>query len=136
MVYFCRVNFIQFYWRMKKRVLVVEDEIAMRKALEIKLQGSGFLVETAHDAEEFFQKKEKNQYDLFLLDLMLPKVSGFEILERLKTGKNSVPVIITSNLSQEEDKKRAKDLGAVDYIVKSDVSLADMIVKLKAFFGE
>ncbi|HRZ34048.1 MAG TPA: response regulator [Candidatus Moranbacteria bacterium] len=116
---------------MSKRIIIVEDEKPMQKALTIKLQNEGFEVENASEAGEFFQKIEKGNFDLILLDLMLPKISGFEILEKLKGQNNQIPVVVASNLSQEEDKKRSKDLGALDYIVKSDTSLLEIVEKIK-----
>lgn len=113
--------------------MIVEDEKPMQKALTTKLQNEGFEVENSSDAEEFFQKIKENKFDLILLDLMLPKISGFEILEKMKSENNQIPIIVTSNLSQEEDIKRVRELGALDYIVKSDTSLTEMVEKIKTF---
>ncbi|QQS60845.1 MAG: response regulator [Candidatus Moraniibacteriota bacterium] len=118
---------------MSKSIIIVEDEISIMKAMSIKLQNAGFQVEGAKEANEFFEKKGKKKFDLILLDLMLPKISGFEVLEKLRKEKNKVPVMVASNLSQEEDKKRAQDLGAVDYIVKSDTSLNQIVEKIQSF---
>jgi DNA-binding response OmpR family regulator len=120
---------------MNKRVMIVEDEKPMIKALTIKLKSEGFEVENAVDADEFFEKIKNGNFDLILLDLMLPKVSGFEILEKLRQDNNKIPVVVASNLSQEEDKKRSKDLGAVDYIVKSESSLVEMVEKIKSLLN-
>ena len=118
---------------MSKKIIIVEDEKPMLKALTIKLQSEGFEVENASDASEFFKKLENvENFDLILLDLMLPEVSGFEILEKLKQKNNKVPVIVASNLSQDEDKKRSMDLGAIDYMVKSDSSLVEIVERVKS----
>lgn len=106
----------------------------MLKVLTIKLENEGFEIETASDSDELFEKVIKEKFDLIILDLMLPKMSGFEILEKLKGESIQTPVIIASNLSQEEDRKRATELGAVDYIVKSDTSLVEIVNKIKTFF--
>jgi len=115
----------------QKNIIIVEDERPMARALAIKLKGAGFEVDNAYDGEEFFQKVKEKKYDLILLDIMLPKMSGFDILEKMKAEGIDVPVIMASNLSQEEDVKKAKSLGAVDFIVKSNTSLVDFVEKIK-----
>ncbi len=115
----------------QKKIIIVEDEKAMAKALAIKLKGAGYEVDNAYSGEEFFEKLKAEQFGLVILDIMLPKMSGFEILERMKSEGVKTPVIIASNLSQDEDVKRAKELGAVDFIVKSNTSLIDFVEKVK-----
>ncbi|MCW1930563.1 MAG: response regulator [Candidatus Kerfeldbacteria bacterium] len=119
----------------KKRLLIVEDEKPIAKALQLKLSHSGFDVELAMNGEEALQCIEKNTFDLILLDLIMPKMNGFDFLEELKKRKNSVPVIVSSNLSQEEDMKRVKTLGAVDYYVKSNVTIAQVVEKVNRYLG-
>lgn len=118
---------------MVKKIIIVEDEKSMLRALTSKLRSEGLQVENASDANEFFHKIGKESFDLVILDLMLPGVSGFEILERLKNENVKTPVIVASNLSQEEDKEKVKKLGALDYIVKSDTSLIEIVKKIKSF---
>lgn len=120
--------------KINKKIMIVEDEKPMLKVLTMKLQNEGFKIGNASDCDELFQEVKKESFDLIILDLMLPKMSGFEILEKLRKENIQTPVIIASNLSQEEDKKRAMDLGAVDYIVKSDISLMEIVEKIKSFF--
>lgn len=120
--------------KINKKIMIVEDEKPMLKVLTMKLQNEGFKIGNASDCDELFQELKKESFDLIILDLMLPKMSGFEILEKLRKENIQTPVIIASNLSQEEDKKRAMDLGAVDYIVKSDISLMEIVEKIKSFF--
>ena len=115
-----------------KKIIIVEDEKPMAKALAIKLKNVGYEVDIAYKGEEFFQKAKENKYDLVLLDIMLPKMSGFDILERMKKEGLHIPVAVSSNLSQDEDMKRAKELGAVDFIVKSNTSLIEFVEKVKA----
>ena len=116
-----------------KKIIIVEDERPMLKALTIKLQNEGFEVADCADADVFFQNMKQSKFDLILMDLMLPKISGFDVLEKLKNEKNTTPVIVASNLSQNEDKERAKNLGAIDYIVKSETSLSEIVEKIKLF---
>ena len=116
---------------MTNKILVAEDEKPMAKALELKLTSVGFEVEVAFDGEEAIKKIKDNKYDLILLDLVMPKVDGFDVLKEIQNLKLSTPVIVSSNLSQEEDRKKAKDLGAKDYFVKSDTTLNELVEKVK-----
>ena len=76
---------------------------------------------------------DKQKFDLLLLDLIMPKVDGFAVLKEMKEKKITLPVIITSNLGQEEDKKRVEELGVSDYLIKSNVSIMDIVLKIKEF---
>jgi len=116
---------------MAKNILIAEDEKPMAKALELKLTKEGFSVSVALDGEEALGLIEKKKFDLMLLDIMMPKVDGFAVLTKIKEQKIQLPVIVSSNLSQVEDIERAKALGAVDFLVKSNVTLADIITKIK-----
>lgn len=111
------------------RILIVEDEFAIAHTLQMKLQHSGYTAEIAGNGEEAlaYFEKDSHAFDVVLLDLIMPVVNGFDFLEGLKAKGIHVPVIVSSNLSQDEDVKRAKDLGAVDYYVKSEVSVADVV---------
>lgn len=112
--------------------MVAEDEKAMLHALEIKLTKAGFFVDTVNNGKEVLEKLKSEKYDLLLLDVMMPFVNGFEVLEELQKMKNSVPVIITSNLGQEEDEARARKLGAKDYLVKSNTPISKVLEKVQA----
>jgi len=114
-----------------KKILIAEDEKAISKALVLKLNHAGFIALPAYDGEETLAMLAKDKYDLVLLDLMMPKVDGFSVLTQMQAQGIKVPVIITSNLGQEEDIKRAKSLGAIDYYVKSDTALSEIIDKIK-----
>ncbi|MBT3412714.1 MAG: response regulator [Candidatus Jacksonbacteria bacterium] len=116
----------------KKRILIVEDEKPMGHALELKLESEGFEVSTASNGVEALEVLEKETFNLVLLDLVMPKKDGFEVLTELKEKKNTTPVIVSSNLGQEEDFKKAEELGAVDYLIKSDSTLSQIIEKVKA----
>jgi DNA-binding response OmpR family regulator len=114
-----------------KKILIAEDEKPMAKALAIKLNKAGFEAKAVHNGLEALEELENNQYDLLLLDLIMPQMDGFTTLENIKAKGIKVKVIITSNLGQEEDFKRAKDLGATDFFVKSDTSLAELVDVVK-----
>ncbi|MFA5125029.1 MAG: response regulator [Patescibacteria group bacterium] len=116
----------------KKRILIAEDEKSMANALELKLNKSGFEAKAVYDGEQALATVTEGGYDLMLLDLMMPKLDGFGVLEGIKKKNLKIKVIITSNLSQEEDIKKAKDLGAIDYIVKSDTPIQAIVEKIKS----
>ena len=111
-------------------VLIVEDERPVSQVLEIKLSRSGISVFTAYDGKDAFQKIQNQSFDLVLLDLMMPEMDGFSVLREMRERGILVPVIVTTNLSQDEDRQKAKDLGASDYIVKSDTPLATIVQKV------
>jgi DNA-binding response OmpR family regulator len=113
----------------KKRVLVIEDEEPFAKLYGLKLAQDGIESVLAFDGDEGLGKLLAEHFDLVLLDLMLPKHDGFWLLEERKKYKGiaTVPIVVLSNLGQADDIKRAKELGAVDYIVKSDSSIQQII---------
>jgi len=114
-----------------KKVLIVDDEKAMAKALALKLTKAGFATEVAVNGIEAIDKIKAAKFDLIVLDLIMPEKDGFAVLEYMQTNKIKYPVLIASNLSQEEDLKRAKDLGAIDYFIKSNLSLQEIIDHIK-----
>jgi DNA-binding response OmpR family regulator len=103
----------------------------MANALSLKLGSSGFETQVVYDGEATISALKKSKYDLIILDLVLPKKDGFSVLAELKKLKITTPVIVSSNLSQEEDIKRVRELGARDYFVKSDTTLAEIVEKVK-----
>src|SRR5262245_27440864 len=103
-----------------RKILIAEDEKPLSKALQLKFTSAGFTVTPAFNGEEVLELLKKEKFDLMLLDLMMPKLDGFSVLEELKRGDIKLPVIVTSNLSQPEDMKRVKELGAVDFLIKSE----------------
>ena len=108
-----------------KRILICEDEKPFIKALRHKLEGEGYEVLEATDGQIAIEMLKKEQVDLVLLDLMLPYKNGFEVLKELKDNMPSV--IVMSNLGQKEDQDRVKSLGIEDYLIKAEVSLADVV---------
>ena len=110
-----------------KKILVAEDEKSLSKALQLKLTHAGFEVKQAFDGEEAQKALKDDTFDFMLLDLMMPKVNGFDVLKFIKDNKIKTPVVVLSNLGQGEDMQKVKDLGALDYFVKSNTSLADIV---------
>jgi len=115
----------------KKKILILEDEKPLAHALELKLTHEGFDVVTTDNGETGLSILEKEKFDLVLSDLIIPGIDGFGVLEAIQTKKIKVPVIIMTNLNQEEDKKRASDLGAVDFFVKSNSTLSEIVEGVK-----
>ena len=105
----------------------------MSKALELKLTGSGYDVHVTQNGEEALgalTSKSEGPFDVLLLDLVMPVKDGFEVLDELKKKKNKIPVIVLSNLGQEEDEGRVRELGAKDYFIKSNTSLAEIVTAI------
>lgn len=115
----------------QKRILVVEDEKPIAKALELKLTKEGFHTRSVSNGEEALQVLGQEPYDLVLLDLVMPKLDGFKVLERMHAQKHSMPVFVLSNLGQEEDIKRARQLGAREFFVKSDIPISEVVSHVK-----
>jgi DNA-binding response OmpR family regulator len=116
-----------------KKIIICEDEQVLQKALSIELLGAGFEVMSAMDGEAGLALIKKDLPDLVLLDLMMPKMPGFEVLKKLKEDETTkhIPVIILSNLGQDEDRKKGLELGAADYYVKSATDLSLLTEKIK-----
>jgi DNA-binding response OmpR family regulator len=114
------------------KILIVEDEKAMAKAMEVKLQKSGIDAYAVFSGEEAMTELGKAGYTLVLLDIMMPGIDGWEVLAKIKEKNLPLKVIITSNLSQEEDKKKAQELGAAGFLVKSDSTLSTIVEEVKA----
>ncbi len=119
----------------KKKILIIEDEKPMARALELKLSNAGYDVKSATDGKCGLDCLEKEKVDLILLDLIMPNLDGFGVLEALKADGNATPVIVLSNLSQEEDAERAKKLGAKGFFIKSNTAIADIVNRVNEFFG-
>lgn len=110
-----------------KHILIIEDEKPMAKALEIKLSRLGYKVTVVHNGLAGLEALEQNNFDLILCDLVMPKMDGFGVLEAIHTRNIPVPIIIMTNLSQEEDQARAMSLGAKNFIVKSNTPIATIM---------
>jgi DNA-binding response OmpR family regulator len=116
----------------KKKILIAEDERPISKALELKLIKEGFDAKAVYDGEEAMEFLEKEKFDLILLDIIMPKMNGFQVMEKIREKEMNIPIIVTSNLSQDEDIKKAKDLGAKAFLIKSNTSLDKIIKTIKS----
>ena len=113
-------------------ILVVEDDQFLSAAYKLKLEKEEFIVSLAQDGQEALNMLQTLTPDLILLDLVMPIKDGFAVLSDLKESEKlrDIPVIIASNLGQDEEIKRGIAMGAVDYIVKSNTTLEEIIQKV------
>lgn len=121
----------------QKTIVIVEDEMGMRDSLREVLESNGHAVVTAEDGEKALEVISNQKVDLVLLDIILPRKDGFEVLKELKENEKtkSIPVVLTTNLSDPKDIQKALDLGATTYLVKSNYSLADIVAKVDEVLG-
>jgi DNA-binding response OmpR family regulator len=121
-----------------KRILLVEDDDSLASVYTTRLQAEGFDVRRVADGEEALASARAYKPDLVLLDVMMPKVSGFDVLDILRNTPETanLKVIMLTALSQESDQERAKKLGADDYLVKSQVVISDVIDRIRHHLGE
>ena len=115
-----------------KKILFIEDEEAMQRAMGDALESNGYQVMKALDGEEGFASAVRNLPDLILLDLIIPKKNGFEVLADLKKdpATKNIPVIVLTNLEGSADVERALSLGATTYLVKANYNLNDVLTKI------
>lgn len=113
-------------------ILIVEDDKFLANLLNRKLEDEGFGVHSALDAEEGLKILGEYEIDLILLDLLLPGMHGFTFLEKIKRAPTTkdIPVIILSNLGQKEDVERGLALGAKTYIVKAELTLDEIVIRI------
>lgn len=115
-----------------RKVLIAEDDKYLRNAIRVKLEKAGFLVVTAEDGQEAMNYLETDLPDVIILDLVMPVKDGFSVLEEVKSNSmtKKIPVVVASNLGQKEDIDKATRLGAIDYIVKANLSLEELVAKI------
>lgn len=119
----------------KPILLVVEDDEVLLRALYLVFHDSQYTIATASDGATALQMAERLNPDLVLLDLLLPKMNGFDFLRAIKANPklSATPVIVLSNLSDNDDKDKAKALGAADYFIKSNTDLSSLADKVGKF---
>ena len=119
------------------KVLLVEDDPFLSSLLKNRLQKEGLEVILARDGEEALNSLKSGKPDLILLDLILPKKSGFEVMEEMRNDpqiqSQEMPIIIISNLGQPEDISRGQELGAIEYFIKAKTSIDELVEKIKGF---
>jgi DNA-binding response OmpR family regulator len=122
-----------------QKILLVEDDPFLSSLLKNRLQKEGFEVVYARDGEEAITALRTTPVQLVLLDIILPKRSGFEVMEEIRTDGEvklqnaNLPIIVISNLGQPEDMEKGKALGAIEYFVKAKTSIDDLVGRVKDF---
>ena len=121
----------------KKKILLVEDDIALAAVYRSRLELEDFEIYEVNNGEQALQAAKEFQPDLILLDAMMPKISGFDVLDILRHTPETVNirVIMLTALSQPKDKERAEALGVDDYLVKSQVVIGDVVERVKHHLG-
>jgi CheY-like chemotaxis protein len=123
---------------MPKKILLVEDEEIMIDLLKRKLTAENYKVSVAKDGEEGLRAIRKIKPDLILLDIVMPKMGGFEVMEKMQEDKEliKIPVIVISNSGQPVELDRAQKLGAKDWLIKTEFDPQEVIDKVKKQVGE
>jgi len=121
----------------KHKILLVEDDVALAAVYRSRLELEGFELYEVNDGEQALQAAKEFQPDLILLDAMMPKISGFDVLDILRNTPETanIKVIMLTALSQPKDKERAESLGVDDYLVKSQVVIGDVVERVKHHLG-
>lgn len=115
-----------------KMLLIVEDERPLSHALDMKLKNQGYTTKVVTNGQDALKELKSTKYDLVLMDLIMPVMDGFAMLQEMKASNIVVPVIVLSNLGQDEDRAKTKDLGAIDYFVKSNTPIADIVKRVQS----
>ncbi len=120
-----------------KKVLIIEDEELMYSVLEKRLSREGYDVVVAHDGEEGLEMAQQEKPDLVLLDIVMPKKNGFEVLETMQKDEElrNIPVIIISNSGQPVEIDRAQELGARDWLIKTEFDPKEVLEKVRNQIG-
>jgi len=121
----------------KKKILLVEDDEALASVYKSRLELEGFETKEVNNGEDALSAAMAFKPDLILLDAMMPKISGFDVLDILRNTKETadIRVIMLTALSQPKDKERAENLGVNDYLVKSQVVIGDVVERVKFHLG-
>jgi len=120
-----------------KKIVLADDEQFIAIAYKDGLERAGYDITVAHNGAEALEAVKSTKPDLVLLDLIMPKLNGFEVLKAIKADPaiKDIPVIILSNLSQPTDETEARQSGALDFIVKADISLKDLVERIAKVYA-
>lgn len=121
----------------KKKILLVEDDTALAAVYRSRLELEGFEINEVNNGEDALSAAISFHPDLILLDVMMPKISGFDVLDILRNTPETtnIRVVMLTALSQPKDKERAEQLGVDDYLVKSQVVISDVVARVKHHLG-
>lgn len=119
-----------------KKILIVEDDQFLLEMYSAKLKGSGFLVEIAQNGEQALSHIKEFNPDLILLDIVIPKMDGFEVLRQIRENpaNKGIKVIVLSNLGQQSEVERGMSLGADDYFIKAHFTPSEIVHRINKFF--
>ena len=117
------------------KILIAEDDSFLGKIMGNRLKEEGYYVDIVTDGEETMDLINKDGYSLVMLDLIMPVKTGFEVLKELKDTGNKTPVLVFTNLAQDEDRKEVMALGAKGYYVKSDIAMDELVKVVKEYVG-
>ena len=120
----------------KRKILIIEDDIALSKALSFELATEGFEVKTLFNGENVVPRLKEEKFDLILLDLIMPKVDGWQVFQQVHDHGLITPIMVISNLGETTDIQRAKGLGAIEYFVKANTTLNQIVITIKKFFKQ
>ncbi|HMS93233.1 MAG TPA: response regulator [Candidatus Saccharibacteria bacterium] len=121
----------------KKRILLVEDDVALSAVYKSRLELEGFEIREVSNGEDALSAALEYKPDLIVLDAMMPKISGFDVLDILRNTPETgnIKIVMLTALSQPKDKERAENLGVDDYLVKSQVVIGDVVERVKFHLG-
>ena len=119
------------------KILFIEDDPLIVKIYTTRLTADGYQVLSAENGEDGIKLAETETPDLVILDIMMPKIDGFGVLEKLRANEmmKTKPILVYSNLAQEEEIKRAQTLGATEFIIKANLSPTEMVEKIKKYLN-
>lgn len=120
-----------------KKIIIIEDEEILLDLIQRRLLQEGYNVEIARNGEEGLNKIKEEKPDLVLLDIVMPKMGGFEVMEAMNKEEDlkSIPIIIISNSGQPVELSRAKELGIKDWLIKTDFDPSEVVEKVKKQIG-
>ena len=116
-----------------EKILIIEDEEILLELIQRRLTQEGYQVDVARDGQEGLEKLKENKPDIVLLDIIMPRMGGFEVMEEIKKDKDlkGIPIIIISNSGQPVELSRAKELGVSDWLIKTDFDPVEVVAKVK-----
>ena len=122
----------------KTKILLIEDEEMLANMYEVKFKNEGFELEKALDGAQGLEKAKSIKPDFILLDIIMPKMDGFSVLKALKDDASTkdIPVMLLTNLGQDEDVEKGNELGAVGYLVKANITPSEVVEEVKKKMGK
>lgn len=122
---------------MAQSILIVEDELPLRQALKMKLEKEGYKVIEGTNGEEGLELAKTQRPNLILLDIMMPKMNGLDVLKGIKSNAilGKVPVIMLTNLPEESARTKVEELGGSEYLVKSNIPIEELVTKIKGYLA-